>query len=112
MPLADIVRDSSVEKCGGFESFAQPCTQVEAIENARIAIDFIFGLATRKGKGADLDGVLSLRRGSGLGLEFDVDAGLKIEMHQRIHRLGRGQQDIDKPLCVRISKCSRLFLST
>src|SRR5690242_4746348 len=31
-------------------------------------------------------------------LDFDVDAGRKIELHQRVDRLGRGFHDVDEPL--------------
>jgi hypothetical protein len=33
-----------------------------------------------------------------LGFEFDVHAGRKIEVHERVHRLRRGLEDIDEPL--------------
>src|SRR4051812_32029548 len=31
-------------------------------------------------------------------LNFDVDAGGKIELHQRVHRLRRGLHDVEQPL--------------
>src|SRR5438876_12417308 len=30
--------------------------------------------------------------------DFDVDAGRQVELHQRIHRLGRGIDDVQQPL--------------
>src|SRR5689334_16786434 len=31
-------------------------------------------------------------------LDLDVDAGRQVEAHQRVHRLGRGVDDVDQPL--------------
>jgi len=44
--------------------------------------------------------------------DLDIDAGRKIELHQRIDRLGRRINESSSRLWVRISNCSRLFLST
>ena len=47
-----------------------------------------------------------------LDLDLDVDPGGEVEALQRLDRLARGLDDVERRLWIRISKCSRESLST